>query len=68
MGNLSVRFTRCTAKSQPALFVNGVLTDFGALTTIPVTSIELVEVYRSVAEMPMEGRGNACGALAIYTR
>ena len=68
MGNLSVTFARCSPTTQPALLLNGVLTSFNALTTIPVSSIELVEVYRSVSEMPVEARGNACGALAIYTR
>ena len=68
MGALAVTFARCTSGAKPAVLVNGVLATGSALASIPVTSIELIEVYRGVAEMPNEARGNSCGAIAIYTR
>jgi hypothetical protein len=68
MGTLSVAFKRCSGGASPAVLVNGVLAPDGVLATIPITSIELIEVYRSIAEMPIEARGNSCGAIAIYTR
>ncbi len=67
MGTLAIRLPRCTMGS-PAVIVDGVLSNGGVLATIPASSIELIEVYRSVAEMPVEGRGNGCGAIVIYTR
>jgi hypothetical protein len=68
LGNLSVRFTRCPSGSQPVIYVNGVLSNAASLNTIPVMSIELMEVYRGVSEMPIGARGNGCGAIALYTR
>ncbi|MDB4881144.1 MAG: TonB family protein [Gemmatimonadetes bacterium] len=68
MGGLSVKFKRCGNGTQPAVLVNGVLTNGGALPTIPVGSIELIEVYRGIADMPIEARGNSCGAISIYTK
>ena len=67
MGSLAVTLPRCGSGS-PVLIVNGVLTNGSALTLIPVSSIELIEVYRSVAEMPVEARGDGCGAIVLYTR
>lgn len=67
MGALAVKLPRCGSGS-PALIVNGVLTNGSALSMIPVSSIELIEVYRSVAEMPVEARGSGCGAIVLYTR
>jgi hypothetical protein len=68
LGNVAVRFSRCPSASQPTVFVNGIQSSASVLNTIVVTSIELMEVYRSVAEMPASARGNGCGAIALYTR
>jgi hypothetical protein len=68
MGGLSIKFKRCENGSQPAVLVNGVLASGGVLSMIPVSSIELIEVYRGIADMPVEARGNSCGAISIYTK
>ena len=68
MGNLSVIFSRCPKSAGPVLILDGILTSFSALRSIPMSSIELMEVYRGVSEMPIEARGDGCGALVVYTR
>lgn len=68
MGQFTVRMVRCPRSSTPALVVNGVLSSWSTLSTIPASDILLVEVYTGVADMPAETRGNACGALVIYTK
>lgn len=66
-GNIqSIRFNRCPVSSTPAVLIDGLLAN--ALETIDVASIELIEVYRSVADMPVDARGHGCGAIVIYTR
>lgn len=67
-GVLLVRFARCEGGTSPTVLVNGIVSQASVLNTIPVTSIELIEVYRGVSEVPAEARGNGCGAIAIYTR
>jgi len=35
---------------------------------MPTSEIQLIEVYDGAATMPADTRGNACGALVIYTK
>ena len=67
-GHFNVRMIQCPADSKPAVVVDGVLSSMAALTMMPTAEIEMIEVYHGAANMPPETRGNACGALVIYTK
>ncbi len=66
--HFSVRMVRCPRPSKPAVVVNGALSSWDALNTIPTCDIVLMEVYTGVATMPDLTLGNACGALVIYMK
>jgi hypothetical protein len=67
-GHFDVVFTRCAGTTGPSLVINGVSRDMSALQTLREEEIELAEVYRGVASVPVEARGNGCGALIVYTQ
>jgi Carboxypeptidase regulatory-like domain/TonB-dependent Receptor Plug Domain len=67
-GHFTVQLARCPRSSKLAVVVNGRLSSMEELNMIPMTDIELMEVYTGVADMPAMTRGNACGALVVYTK
>ena len=67
-GPFNIRLVRCPRGYKLAVVLNGVPSSMEALKMIPMNDIELLEIYTGAANMPPETRGNACGALVVYTK
>lgn len=53
----------------PSVYLDGVRATGFAINMVTPESVEGIEIYRSVSEVPAELRGvSGCGAIAVYTR
>jgi hypothetical protein len=60
------------AAASASIIVDGVPVDTASLrqtlAELHLSDIEAIEVYRGVAELPLEAMGNACAAIFVWMR